>query len=292
MSLKQEHVIIKGVEFKKCSKCERLLLATTKYFNKDKLRYDGLFPYCKECRGHHYKTIPIVADGNKTCAKCNRELPARIEYFHKDKNASTGFYCYCRECRGYQFLKIVPQGYKYCICCEKVFLATENHFFKRTDNLNGFTSTCKECHGRISKTNYFNSIAERKAKNKQYRRTQHGRDIARQIFQRYKTKKKDLVADLTKEQWEQCLIYFDYKDAYTGLPMNIISQDHVIPLSKNGIYSVNNIIPCEKSINSSKGNRPFETWYRKQSFYSEDRETKILKYLHYNNRVQQLAFTI
>jgi len=276
-------------EFKKCSKCKRDLPSTDEFFNKDKLRHDNLFPYCKECRGHRFKVIPIASEGNYICAKCKRELPAKIEYFHKDKNSSTGFYCYCRECRGYSFRKIVPKGHKNCIKCNEIFPATDEYFFKRIDSRDGHMSVCRECHGKRGKLNYFSNIKEMKEKNKAYRQTKHGRDIARLIFQRYKAKKKDLPATLTKEQWEYCLSYFDHKDAYTGLPMEIISQDHFIPLSKGGWYTIDNIIPCEKSVNSSKQSRLFSSWYPSQPFYSPQREQKILDYLGYHNGIQQLA---
>ena len=101
--------------------------------------------------------------------------------------------------------------------------------------------------------------------------------------------KRLLSATLTVEQWNNCLKFFDYKDAYTGKAMKVISQDHVAPISKGGEYTVENIVPCDKSINSSKGNRDFKTWYPKQPFYTPEREAKILFYLGYHNGVQQLS---
>lgn len=107
--------------------------------------------------------------------------------------------------------------------------------------------------------------------------------------QRREAIKKSLISDFTVEQWESCLVYFDHKDAYTGLPMDISSQDHVIPLSKGGGYTVSNIVPCECSINSSKGNRDMLTWFRKQTFYDIERENKILAYLTKNTSGYRLT---
>ena len=97
--------------------------------------------------------------------------------------------------------------------------------------------------------------------------------------QRYRTRKKSLLSDFTMEQWESCLSYFNHEDAYTGLPLNSPSQDHVVPLSKGGGYTVDNIVPCECNTNSSKGNRDMLTWFRKQTYYDAEREKKILAYL-------------
>jgi len=101
----------------------------------------------------------------------------------------------------------------------------------------------------------------------------------RLICQRRRARKKSLVSDFTMEQWESCLLYFNYKDAYTGLPLDSPSQDHVTPLSKGGDYTVTNIVPCNRGINSSKGNRNMATWFRKQTYYDIEREKRILAYL-------------
>jgi len=156
------------METKVCSKCKRELLATTEFFNKDKLRHDGLFPYCKECRGHKFKAIVVASEGNKICPKCNRELPASIEYFHRDKNSPTGCCTYCRECRGYEFLKITPDGYKYCISCEQLLSITEEHFYKRGDSPNGFGGICKDCHHKNYLKDYHNKWDEYQLRNNEY----------------------------------------------------------------------------------------------------------------------------
>lgn len=90
---------------------------------------------------------------------------------------------------------------------------------------------------------------------------------------------RNLEASLTIEQWKLCLEYFDNRDAYTGLPMKVLTQDHIIPVSRGGGYTVNNIIPCDKHINSSKNNKEMEDWYREQLFFSEERLNKIYTYI-------------
>jgi hypothetical protein len=44
---RKEHKIINGVSFKECSKCKEWKELTL--FRKDKGKWDGLYPYCKEC---------------------------------------------------------------------------------------------------------------------------------------------------------------------------------------------------------------------------------------------------
>lgn len=114
----------------------------------------------------------------------------------------------------------------------------------------------------------------------------------RQYLLKYRTKKKNLPATLTAEDWVECLEFFGYKDAYTGKPMDNVSRDHVIPLSIGGSYTRRNIIPCENSINKSKNNSDMETWYRKQPFFSEERLKKIYKWIGYNSETKSQQITL
>jgi 5-methylcytosine-specific restriction endonuclease McrA len=91
---------------------------------------------------------------------------------------------------------------------------------------------------------------------------------------------KDSIRSLTAEQWEQCKIYFNYSCAYCGSSEAKLSKDHFIPLTGGGGLTYDNVIPACKACNSSKGKKDFYIWFRRQSFYSEYRENKILKYLN------------
>jgi 5-methylcytosine-specific restriction endonuclease McrA len=105
-------------------------------------------------------------------------------------------------------------------------------------------------------------------------------------------KEKLLDYNYSAVDWANCKNRFDNKCAYCGKESNL-SQDHFIPLSKGGEYTINNIVPACGSCNSSKSNKDFFEWYPCQPFYSKRRERKILKFLNYNNeRVQQLSLYI
>jgi hypothetical protein len=52
---------------------------------------------------------------------------------------------------------------------------------------------------------------------------------------------------------------------------------------------VDNIIPSCMKCNISKNNSDFFIWYPKQPSYSKSREKKILKYLGYKDKIQQLS---
>jgi hypothetical protein len=102
--------------------------------------------------------------------------------------------------------------------------------------------------------------------------------ICNMYKQKYKAKSKQLPSTLTVTQWNYAKEYFDNKCAYCG-KIKPLQQEHFIALSNGGGYTQDNIIPSCGGCNSSKNDRTFKFWYIRQSFYSKEREDKILKYL-------------
>lgn len=70
-----------------------------------------------------------------------------------------------------------------------------------------------------------------------------------------------------KESW-------DNKCAYCGSEENI-TIDHIIPQSKGGNDTTQNVVCCCHSCNQSKGHIPWENWYENQDFFCEIRKKKI-----------------
>ncbi|WP_342560717.1 HNH endonuclease signature motif containing protein [Psychrobacillus sp. FSL W7-1457] len=90
--------------------------------------------------------------------------------------------------------------------------------------------------------------------------------------------KKELIANLTAEQWFETFQYFKGRCAYCEIE-GYLTQDHFIPLSNMGIYSKSNIIPACEPCNYKKSTKDFDIWYKAYDHYSEDREKKILEFL-------------
>lgn len=106
------------------------------------------------------------------------------------------------------------------------------------------------------------------------------------------TRKKNLPANFTAEQWKKCKEYFNNCCAYCGNQTQRLAKDHFIALSKGGEFTVNNVVPACMSCNGSKMDRSFFEWYPNHNSYNKARERKILTYLSYKNKNQQLALTI
>lgn len=81
-------------------------------------------------------------------------------------------------------------------------------------------------------------------------------DTVRAAWQRRRSRKRDLPATLTAEQWQAIKVAFKHRCAYCGAKNVNLTQDHVTPLSKGGGYVIQNIVPACAQCNSRKGNRP------------------------------------
>jgi len=122
-------------------------------------------------------------------------------------------------------------------------------------------------------------------KHKEY--VKNNRDRHNILEQRRQAKKKQLLHTLTCIQWENIKLHFDNRCAYCGKE-SPLQQEHFLALSKNGEYTLNNIIPSCKYCNNSKKAKNFFEWYPKYKYHSKKREKVILSFLGYKNGMQQL----
>lgn len=254
------------------------------------------------------------------CSRCHKMVPATSDYYSKAKQGKLGLDSRCKLCK-----KAIKEEKKDDI---KAYYQRNAEHFKeysrqyKKDNPEKVKETIKKSYIKHREKNLESKRIfhlENKDKEKQYRmdnkeritkrykeyvvnnpekrkqtvrnHRENNRDKYRAYQQVRTARNKGLISTLELNEWEECLVYFNHKDAYTGLDMIKPSQDHVIPISKDGSYVKTNIVPCELGVNSSKGNRDLEEWYRKQSYFSEERLKKIYKWIGYNEKlnIQQLS---
>lgn len=70
------------------------------------------------------------------------------------------------------------------------------------------------------------------------------------------------VHDLTSEQWAAILDLFDHRCAYCARDDRPLTQDHLIPLSRGGGHTADNVVPACQPCNSRKGDRPAPPFHR------------------------------
>lgn len=94
---------------------------------------------------------------------------------------------------------------------------------------------------------------------------------------RSEAKSKVRSEKISQKDLNNRLNFFDGCCAYCREPLGKNKQiDHVVPISKLGADTLDNIVYVCHSCNTSKGNRDFLAWYRSKPFWSQERESKVL----------------
>lgn len=196
----------------------------------------------------------------KICTKCKRILVANTINFRKAKKGKYGLYGNCKECD-----KKWREEHKEEIAKEKRYYYENN----------------KEHILDYQKEYYENNKKEIKEKSKEYRENN-----PEKVFNQH-SKRRQLEENqgngITKEQWIEMMEFFNWKCAYSGLPLNKDNRsiDHIIPLNKNGEHEIWNVLPMEKHLNISKFTNDMEDWYIQQDFFDIDRLLKIYEWIKY-----------
>jgi len=106
---------------------------------------------------------------------------------------------------------------------------------------------------------YYKNNRERLLKrNKEFMKTEKGKACAqRKNFNRI-TKMKEIINNLTAQEWINILKEYKFRCAYCGCEFTLFNKetrDHVIPISKGGGNIKGNIVPACRSCNSKKNNK-------------------------------------
>ena len=113
---------------------------------------------------------------------------------------------------------------------------------------------------RLANKEYFdNYIKEWKKNNPEKRRVIDRRGKAKR-----RARGKSLINTLTAEEWISILKKYKFRCAYCGKEFTLFdreTRDHVIPMSKGGHNTKDNIVPACRSCNSKKHNAVNHRWY-------------------------------
>lgn len=220
----------------------------------------------------------------KNKKECNLRRIQKIE-------GETTICDYCLEgynCKdAYEVYEIYLNSQKTKVCrkCGESKPETEE-YFNKNKNGKGWVIYCKECQAENEKQYISEGLKKRRDNQRNFRKNNRDRVIG--YSQKYRSKRKELLATLTTEQWEDIKNTFDNRCCYCGKERPL-AQEHFVAQSKGGEYTLDNIVPSCKSCNSSKGDKDFFEWYPTYKYYSKKREKFILDFLGYkNSSMQQL----
>lgn len=264
---------------KKCNNCGTCKPLTTEFFHRGKDTKEGFKSSCKICRSFEKKkwrdkNKEKVNYVNRQYYRKNIDEISKKQKIHyhetKDKRSE-----YQKE----YYKKNKKQE------LERTSKWAKENPKKVKEKYNRYVEKNHEKLLRIRKS--YREKPEFKEKVKEYKQSEKYKQLNKRYKHTRRTNEKNSISTLSLAQWNECLEHFNHSCCYCGGSKEKITQDHFIPVSEGGEYTVKNIVPACGPCNFSKNNRPFKNWYPKQKTYSVIRENEVLKYLGYEKGEQQ-----
>jgi 5-methylcytosine-specific restriction endonuclease McrA len=222
----------------------------------------------------------------KRCTKCGNEYLATTEYFHRSKLGKYGLRSTCRQCRIIVSKREqLPDGLKRCPACKEIKPFTQEFYSKDITKKNQLRSLCKFCEAekirrwrkenpalsrergrecakrrrlkdprkardqqRATEVRHPDTVRQRKDR---YNKSKHGRLIRRAGYKRYIARKMNASGTHTAVDIQSQYNRQKGRCYYCKTRLNNVYEvDHVIPLSRGGSNSPDNIViacgPCNK----------------------------------------------
>ena len=237
--------------------------------------------------------IPYVM---KKCSKCGEWLVASNINFYKDKTRKYGLKGQCKEChkeyREENKDKIKECKRKYYEKNKEYYKEYNKEYYeKNKDEINKrhkeYYEKNKEYYKEYNKE-YYKEYKERyKEWNKEWNEKNPEKRFNKHNKRRSKIENRG--RGVTKEQWNECLKWFDWKCAYSGEKIKKGDKstygrtvDHIVALENKGLNEPWNLIPMRKGDNSSKKDKINSLdWYMKQEYFDIERLNKIVEWQIY-----------
>ncbi|MGD6897104.1 HNH endonuclease [Bacillus infantis] len=216
------------------------------------------------------ETVCTDENSLKKCTKCETEKQIGEFYSQKKHSKKRGEYIYyqpyCKECAS-----------------EK----SQKWLYENLDRKRKIAQ--KYYHSDKGRQNKLRDRERQKENNYAYSKQYQKENLEK--FRLYRQKRRSIKNtisnDFTLEDWQYCLEYFNNSCAYCGLTNEAhykkfdtsLHQEHILPVTKGGSYSKENIVPACKSCNSSKNDKELINWLKQQTFYSLEKEEKVFFYL-------------
>lgn len=216
--------------------------------------------------------MSIVQEQTKTCSKCSEEKP--LEEFHRNKSKLLGRESQCKDCKNPNRVvrpvaPEVAEGFKYCYTCENVKSVCS--FSKDNSKKDGLQVKCKDCDAQYRKDNkssiksYMRVYGRKHYRENKESKSRYGREyfklnasIARERRQRRRALRRGADDDGSTNEsviarWGGTCYLCGVPVAEDGKPLESYHLEHVVPLSKGGSHTIDNLRPSCAKDNLSKG---------------------------------------
>lgn len=248
---------------KACRKCGETKPLET--FGKDKRRADGRGSYCKVCENARKRAHaahlsrdyePLPTEGAKRCSTCGKTKP--LTEFGRRRDSPTGFRSACAPCkriadaaamkrwreRNPDLTLRLAREYR------EQNREKERERFRRYDQANREKRRLAIAASRAENPDHHRELRRKwRAAN-----LERSRARCRAYWHRRRS-----GSDPSEEVDAYAELLLLQACGYCGATENM-SIDHVVPLSRGGKHTVDNLLPACRSCNSSKGNKLLEEW--------------------------------
>jgi hypothetical protein len=185
----------------------------------------------------------------KICTKCGIEKD--VGEFNHDKQKKDGMDCWCRDCR-----KAYHRQYHKD---NKIRLNKKSTDWQKNNperykkKMTAWYQENREYVIKKTRKHHQEHKEERKKQGKEYRQTPRGKDSHNlNSSKRRAAKKSAKINDFTTEEWIKIKEIYQNHCLCCGIKTDKLTMDHVIPLSKGGNHTKDNIQPLCKLCNSIK----------------------------------------
>lgn len=257
---------------KVCTKCGKILIANNNNFARYKKGKYGLVSRCKICdknyRKEHENEILKYRKEHREehreyCEKHRKERQEYYQEYYKENKDKID-----------EYNKQWYEGHK------------EEIAEKRKEYSKQYYKEHKEERNEYNKQWYKENKEEIAEKRKEYR--ENNPHIFFNIHNKRRLLEENQGDGISKEQWYEMMMFFDFRCAYSGEYIGDKSSyrtiDHIIPLANNGEHAIWNCVPMYANYNYSKGTNNMEDWYMKQEFFDIDRLLKIYDWIEYAHK--------
>ena len=213
----------------------------------------------------------------KTCTKCGETKPETEFVWNKNKQAQKSYRRPdCKACnskRGREFYAANAESINQRVRAKR----RANHAASRAkerkweqtykdnhpEEYKAYQKAYRLANKEKSKTYHRAHYARNVEKERAYYRAYHANNLEKrheQLSASQKRRRAQKYAaprnDLTAAQWMAIKDHYGHRCVYCGRKMQRLTQDHIIPLSKGGSHTLQNVAPACKSCNSRKHDGP------------------------------------
>jgi len=185
----------------------------------------------------------------KKCTKCKEEK--NIGCFNKNKREKDGFQYWCKECQTIYHRENDKKYYQEKR--DEILKQKREYYCNHKEEKSAYGKEYRKKNKEKLKKMYSDWVKKNRehvnAYSKQY--AKDNPEPSRNASRRRRARKLNCEGGITQKEWMCVLEKYENKCLCCGISENI-EMDHVIPLSKRGMHTVDNVQPLCRSCNARK----------------------------------------